>query len=101
MILLNNAENPALDALDVRWVVSDTALASRSLGASKIIDNCFVYERNAGDTAKLDGSYFAPGWRNEKYQPQSFRLGAFISLAALFACAAAFGTSFGVRSKNL
>jgi hypothetical protein len=87
MILLENIESPSLDQLDVRWVVSEKALDSQSLGDYKKIDNCFVYSRNVGDSPKLSGLDFAPGVRDGQYQPQSFRLGAFISLCTLALCA--------------
>ena len=86
MILLRNVDSPALDALNVRYVV---ALQNEPIesGArlSKVLssDGCDVFRREIRDVPRRDGHDFYPGWRDGRYQPATFRLGAFLSLCAL------------------
>jgi hypothetical protein len=83
MILLDNVASPALDALNVRFIVTQEQqpkLADRQVLES---GGCFVYERGVADVPRLDGRDFAPGWRSGHYQPESFRFGLFVSLCAL------------------
>jgi hypothetical protein len=85
IVLLNNPRSSVLDALQVRYVVSEEeqpAPVGREVMRS---DNAIVYERRVLDVPRIEGSQFAPGWRNGKYQPESFRFGAFLSLCALAA----------------
>ncbi|HVF11380.1 MAG TPA: hypothetical protein VNA16_11280 [Abditibacteriaceae bacterium] len=88
MILLENPNTPPLDMLNVRYVVSTQPQQDRGLREVLRADGCIVYERLAVDAARgfgleADGRNFSPGWRNGKYQPESFRFGAFVSLCAL------------------
>ncbi len=83
MILPENVSSPALDALRVRYVVSQQPLDATNLREITRFDNCIVYERALKNAARRDGKDFSPGWRNGKYQPESFRLGAFLSLLGL------------------
>ena len=83
MILLNDLPAPALDAMNVRYIV---ALRPRDERGESLVLNeekCFVYERKVGAATRISGSDFYPGWQNGKYQPETFRLGAFLSLYAL------------------
>lgn len=83
MILLEDLPAPALDALNVRYVVS---LTPRDiLGETLVLnaENCFVYERKIAAAVRVNGSDFHPGWKDNQYQPEAFRFGAFISLCAL------------------
>jgi hypothetical protein len=83
MILPENVASPALDALSVRFVVSQSPLEPANLREITRLDDCIVYERALKNVPRRDGKDFSPGWKNEKYQPESFRLGAFLSLLAL------------------
>ncbi len=81
MILLNDLPAPALDALNVRYIVS---LRPRDERGETLVfneENCFVYERKIADVPRV--APFYPGWQNGKYQPETFRLGAFLTLCAL------------------
>lgn len=94
MILLNNIDSPALDALNVRYIVSPTPL---QLPASQPVlqaDDAFVYARTVRAAQRKDGSDFFPGWRQGRYQPEVFRYGTFITLCALAAMSA---VSFSYR----
>lgn len=83
MILLNNPASPALDALGVRYIVSENSLEVPGMTEVLRSDGAIVYKRAVKNVARRDGKDFSPGWRSGKYQPQSFRLGAFLSLLAL------------------
>ncbi|HEX8833290.1 MAG TPA: hypothetical protein VF719_03780, partial [Abditibacteriaceae bacterium] len=89
MILLENADSISLDALGVRYVVSEQPLDATSVELVKQFDDVRVYERAPTDLPQMSGADFSPGWRDSKYQPQSFRFGAFISLCALMFAASA------------
>lgn len=81
MVLIGPASG-ALDALNVRYIVSGETLPT----AGRLVlqaEGCFIYQRTVREVPRVSGRDFAPGWRQGKYQPQSFRLGAFISLCAL------------------
>ncbi len=83
MILLNDLPPNALDAMNVRYVVS---LRPRDEASESLVlneENCFIYERKIGAATRVNGSDFYPGWKNGKYQPETFRLGAFLSFCAL------------------
>jgi hypothetical protein len=83
MILLENLQSPALDALGVRYIVTlepqPTTVGRKVLES----DGCFVYERSVANVPQVNGRDFAPGWRDGRYQPESFRCGLFVSLCAL------------------
>jgi hypothetical protein len=98
MILPENAASPALDALRVRFVVSQSPLEAANLREIARLDDCIVYERALQNVPRRDGKDFSPGWKNGKYQPESFRLGAFLSLLALGLMAMIAMASF--RSAN-
>ncbi|MDF2439303.1 MAG: hypothetical protein JWN98_287 [Abditibacteriota bacterium] len=91
MILLHNMESPALDALSVRYVIAlqNEAMTGRA-GLARVLstDGCDVFRREIKDVPRRNGRDFYPGWREGKYQPETFRLGAFLSLCALTLCAA-------------
>ncbi len=52
-------------------------------GIAEILQVAFIYERQIKTVPPVDGSTLVAGWRDGKYQPESFRFGAFISLCAL------------------
>ena len=83
MILLEDVTSPALDALRVRFVVSQQPLEASNLHEISRLDDCIVYQRSLKNVPRRDGKDFSPGWKNGKYQPESFKLGAFLSLLAL------------------
>jgi len=83
MILVNNPNSPALDALNVRYIVSESDLELPNATEVLRADGAIIYERKVKNVARKSGQDFSPGWRNGKYQPQSFRLGAFVSLLML------------------
>jgi len=85
MILLNNPDSPALDALNARYVVSLEPLDSEKLKEVNRLDDAIIYQRTIAPVEAKDGRDFTPGWNRDKtkYEPTSFRLGAFISLCAL------------------
>lgn len=98
MVLLENPFSPALDTLNVRFVVSPTPLPSAAGREVLRDEGVAVYERVVKPIKHLDGRDFSPGWRDGKYQPQSFRLGAFLSLCALCVVSAiGAATFFGKR----
>lgn len=101
MILLQNLDSPALDALDVGYVIAlQNEPVSNSAGLSKVLsaDGCDVFRREIRDVPRRDGRDFYPGWRDGKYQPASFRLGAFVSLCALLLAAASLSRGVFARS---
>jgi len=83
MILLNNPNSPALDALNVRYVVSEDSTVVPALTPVLQTDGCTVYTRQIKETARKNGRDFFPGWRDGQYQPESFRFGSFLSLCTL------------------
>jgi hypothetical protein len=90
MILLQNPDSPALAQLGVRYVVAQSPLDSVHWKEVLRADGCIVYgrEQPIAQAAVKSGADFSPGWRDGKYQPESFRFGAFVSLCALAFCAA-------------
>ena len=100
MVLLENPFSPALDLLNVRFIVSLSPLPLRAGREVLRDEGVAVYQRTIKSGKRLDGRDFSPGWRDGHYQPQSFRLGAFLSLCALcvvsaFAAAAIFASRSG------
>jgi hypothetical protein len=84
MVLLNNPRSRLLDALVVRYIVSEEEQPS-AVGREVLrAENAIIYERRVLDVPRIEGSQFAPGWRDGRYQPESFRFGSFLA-----ACAAA------------
>jgi hypothetical protein len=85
MILLNNPRSRLLDALHVRYIVSEEEQPS-AVGREVLrADNAIIYERRVLDVPPIEGSQFAPGWRNGRYQPESFRFGSFLAMCAVAA----------------
>ena len=86
IVMLNNLDSPALDALDVRFVVAETAVVRADLGEVLRADGCVIYARRVLDVSRKSGRDFFPGWTSnaekDEYNPQSFRVGAWISLCA-------------------
>ena len=90
MILMEDLPPSALDAMNVRYIIS---LRPRDeIGASLVLneENCFVYQRKIGAARRVENGDFYPGWKNGRYQPETFRFGAFVSLCALSFCAMVF-----------
>jgi len=85
MILLNNPDSTALDSLNVRYIVAQNQIAVR--GGRQVLkaDGCYVYDiaGRSKNVEQKNGSDFYPGWKQEKYQPETFRCGLFLSLVAL------------------
>lgn len=94
MILLEDLPAPALDAMNVRYIVS---LRPRDeIGETLVLnaEGCFVYERKIGSVRRVENGDFYPGWKNGQYQPEAFRFGAFVSLCALGFVACVVGTRY-------
>ena len=92
MVLINNLNSPVLDSLATRYIVAPQNL---NLGTNtpkgKIVfsaDGCNVWEREIVGQARISGAAFAPGWKDGGYNPETFRLGTFVSLCALGLCSA-------------
>ncbi|HVF85793.1 MAG TPA: hypothetical protein VM821_07405, partial [Abditibacteriaceae bacterium] len=89
MVFVNNLQSPALNALDVRFVVvPETARETLVVQDAREVlrsDNCVVFQRNRvlDSTSQTSGRNFFPGWSGERYNPTSFRLGAWLSLLGL------------------
>ncbi len=101
MVLLNSLSPALLDSLAVRYVVAQQGQTLPQVPGRWVLsaDGCEVWERKISGDLRVGGQNFAPGWRDGKYQPQSFRLGAFISLCALGFVAAALVTKTGRGAK--
>ena len=87
MVLLDNLRSPVLATLSVRYIVVPQSL---NLGANtpdgQILyraDGCNVWQVRGQSDLRVNGAAFYPGWKNGGYNPETFRLGAFISLCAL------------------
>jgi len=85
MILLNNPNSPALDALGVRYIVSQQPIEIRGGRGVLQADGCYVYDISGRNNKapQRNGSDFYPGWHNARYQPTAFRFGLFLALCAL------------------
>jgi hypothetical protein len=83
MILLEELPPHTLDALNVRFIVSQAPRDERGEREVLRAEEIIIYERTIGDAPRVSGSDFYPGWKNGKYQPETFRFGAFLSLCAL------------------
>jgi hypothetical protein len=98
MILLRYTKFQQLDALKVRYIVTQ---GPQSPGDARLVfesDGCSIYERQIKAAPPVDGSTLVAGWRDGKYQPESFRFGAFISLCAI-ALVATFWTAARQRKR--
>jgi hypothetical protein len=109
---LVGAFNSRLDELNARYIVTwkgegTPLMANQSPG--KIVfegEDCIVWQRwetralIGPDAPRRDGRDFSPGWREEKYQPTTFRLGAFVSLCALALLASAAGSKYLLGFKR-
>jgi hypothetical protein len=82
MVLLNNPQSRFLDALRVRYIVSEEEQAAQVGREVLRVNNAIIYERRVLDVPRIEGSQFAPGWRNGNYEPESFRFGTFLSMCA-------------------
>jgi hypothetical protein len=91
IVMLNNLDSPALDALDVRYVVSLEQLARPDLREVSRGEGVVIYERRVLDVSRKSGRDFFPGWQDDVYQPQSFRVGAWLSLVGLMLASFVFG----------
>ncbi len=91
IVMLNDLDSPALDALDVRFVISIEELSRGDLREVARGEGCIVYARRVLDVERKSGRDFSPGWIDNIYQPQSFRLGAWFSLLALLAASFVLG----------
>ncbi len=99
MVLLDSATPTLLDALAVRWVVTPQNSPPEVAPGRKVLsaDGCDVWQREIRGQLRVSGANFTPGWRDGVYQPQSFRLGSFISLCASFFVAAMVSFRFNRR----
>lgn len=102
MVFVNNLQSPALDALDVRFVVVPEILPETMVvpNAREVLrsDGCVVFERHRvlDSVPQKSGRDFFPGWTGDKYNPSSFRFGAWLSLLGLGLMSFHLGT-FGAR----
>jgi hypothetical protein len=97
MILINNVQSPALVALNVRYVV---ALETQELPLDNKVfsaDGSAVYQLPLANVMRKNGADFYPGWKDGKYQPETFRLGTFVALCALALVAWALVAGLGWR----
>ena len=85
MILLQSPSPTLLDTLSVRWIVTPEGAPAYDKGRLVLTANgCAVYERALPTNgSRVGGEAFAPGFREGKYAPETFRLGVFVSLVAL------------------
>ncbi len=85
-IVLPAADNANFPALKVRYIVT---LESQRAPGTEVWrgENVVVWRQELPNGKAKSGADFYPGWHEGQYQPQSFRLGAWISLCALFLCA--------------
>ncbi len=92
MVLINNLNSQVLDSLALRYIVVPQSLdLGDNAPKGKIVfsaDGCNVWERPLAGQARINGAAFSPGWKNGGYNPETFRLGAFVSLCALGLCSA-------------
>ena len=82
---LPGALNTRLSELGVRYIVTlSNQEWTKTPGATVFeADGCTVWSPFAPPDARKSGLNFSPSVRDGRYQPQSFRLGAFLSLCAL------------------
>ncbi|WP_157947714.1 YfhO family protein [Abditibacterium utsteinense] len=101
MVLLDSPTQTLLDSLAVRWVVTPQGEPLRTGTGQKVLsaNGCDVWKREISGPLRVSGASFAPGWRDGKYQPQSFRLGGFVSLCALAFVAASLGFKWSARFR--
>ncbi|RYX85919.1 hypothetical protein EON83_03960 [bacterium] len=99
MILLQTPTPTLLDQFSVRYIVTLAgAPAPPNARAVLTAEGCTIYERVLPtNVMKVGGEAFAPGFRDGKYAPESFRLGTFITLLALTLWSALW---FGSRKKS-
>jgi lambda repressor-like predicted transcriptional regulator len=98
-ILLPANFNSRLSDLNVRYTVTLSGLSWNETPGVAVFeaDNCTVWKSVAEPSGARSGRDFSPGWRNGKYQPQTFRVGVFLSLCALAALAS---TLVGAKSRS-
>jgi hypothetical protein len=99
MVLLETLAPETLDSLAVRYVVAAQGAPLSAVAGNRILsaNGCDVWQREIGGNLRINGASFAPGWKSGRYQPESFRLGAFISLCILGVVAGAFGFKSGEK----
>jgi hypothetical protein len=103
MMLLNNPDSPALDALNVRYIVAQVPLEIQGGRQVFTADGCVVYDISGRrhNVQRRNGSDFYPGWRQSKFQPETFRLGSFLTLCSLGLIGALLAASRrGTNSRN-
>jgi hypothetical protein len=85
MVLVNSLSPALLDSLAVRYVVTLQSDPPSEAPGKKVLsaNGCDVWQRNISGNIRVSGANFATGWREGKYQPTSFRFGAFLSLCML------------------
>jgi hypothetical protein len=101
MILLNNLEaTTLLDTLAVRYVVVPEGMEVPNASKAFRAEGCVIWQRvlpSGGN--RVSGAAFYPGWKNGHYEPESFRLGGFLSLASLMMVGMGFGWVYGRKRK--
>jgi hypothetical protein len=100
-IVSPGAANAHFGALNVRYIIT---LSSESMppNASRALETegCTVWKLPANNAnVQQSGVDFSPGFRDGKYQPQSFKLGVFLSMCALAVVAVALAPRFSKRSS--
>lgn len=103
MVLLNNLRSKTLlDTLAVRYVVAPEGQAVPDAAEAFRAEGCVIWERPlpAGGN-QVSGAAFYPGWKNGHYEPESFRLGGFVTLATLMMVAVGGGWLWGRKGTAL
>lgn len=85
MVLLESFSPAMLDSLQVRYVVTSQSAPPQNAPGRKVLsaNGCDIWQREMSGTQRVNGASFTPGWTEGKYQPETFRLGTFLSLCAL------------------
>jgi hypothetical protein len=85
MVLLNSLSPILLDSLAVRYVVTLQSQPPQQPPGTKVLsaDGCDVWQRNLGGGTRVNGAAFYPGWKEGRYQPETFRFGVFLTLCSL------------------
>jgi hypothetical protein len=85
MVLVNSLSPSLLDSLAVRYVVTLQSQPPEQEPGRKVLsaNGCDVWQREIRGNTRVSGANFTPGWKDGKYQPETFRFGGFLSLCAL------------------